>query len=271
MIKIDDHDFIRLTEYLRENFGINLEKKRVLVESRLNNHLVKLGFNAYSDYIDYAINDASGEEISQIVNILTTNFTYFMREWDHFNYLKSVVLPELKANNKSHDLRTWSAGCSAGQEAYTLSMVISDFLGNEKSLWDAKVLGTDISIKALNTAKAGIYDDEALSNMPPAWKLNYFDKLDMNKWQANKALQNELVFRRFNLMDEVFPFKKKFHIIFCRNVMIYFNEETKKKLIKKFYDALDDGGYLFIGQSESLNRNETAFKYMRPSIFKKGE
>lgn len=270
MIKINDKEFLLLTDYLKNNFGINLINKRTLIESRLNNHLVNSGYNCYTDYFKYAFNDKSGDEISQIVNMLTTNFSYFMREWEHFRYFRDNVLPELTSRIKNNDLRTWSAGCSTGQEPYTLAMIISDYLGDQKRKWDAKVLATDISIKALNIAKEGAYDDECLSNVPTSWKLAYFNKNTKNKWEANKELRDELLFRRFNLMDDVFPFKKKFHVIFCRNVMIYFNDETKRNLIEKFYNALDDGGYLFIGQSESINRNDTEFNYVMPSIYKKG-
>jgi len=271
MIRISDKDFDLLTDFLQKNYGINLTKKRTLIESRLNNHLVNNGYDKYSDYLKYALSDKTGNEISQIVNMLTTNFSYFMREWEHFRYFRDQVLPEVTSRIKDNDLRTWSAGCSTGQEPYTLAMLISDFLGDQKGKWDAKVLATDISMKALNAAKEGVYDDECLINVPTNWKLSYFNKTAQNKWDVKKELKNELFFRRFNLIDDVFPFKKKFHVIFCRNVMIYFNDDTKKSLIEKFYNALDYGGYLFIGQSESINRNDTKFNYVMPSIYKKGE
>lgn len=271
MIKINDREFTELTGYLRNNYGIDLKKKRTLIETRLNNHLIKNGFNCYSDYFDFALRDKTGNEISQIVNILTTNFSYFMREWEHFRYFKERVLPEMTSRIHNNDLRTWSAGCSTGQEPYTLAMLISDFLDVQKRKWDAKVLATDISLKALNVAKEGVYDDESLSNVPMDWKLSYFKKATSNKWQVKDELKNEVIFRRFNLIDEEFPFKKQFHVIFCRNVMIYFNEKTKNNLIEKFYNALEEGGYLFIGQSESINRSDTKFNYVMPSIYRKGE
>ena len=269
MVQINDREFNKLTNYFVQHYGINLTKKRTLIESRLNNHLLNKGFSCYSDYLDYVFDDKTGNEVSQVVNILTTNFSYFMREWDHFRYFKEHVLPELENRIKDKDLRIWSAGCSTGQEPYTLAMLISDYFGDKRSCWDAKVLATDISLKALNTAVLGVYDDECLSNVPPSWKLAYFTKTDKNRWEAKQELKNEVIFRRFNLMEENFPFKKKFNVIFCRNVMIYFNEETKRKLIDKFYNALDDNGYLFIGQSESISRNETNFTYVMPSIYKK--
>ncbi|MDD5016658.1 MAG: protein-glutamate O-methyltransferase CheR, partial [Eubacteriales bacterium] len=218
MIKINDKEFLMLTEYLRKNFGINLSKKRTLVESRLNNYLVNNGFDSYQSYFNYAFNDKSGREMSQIINFLTTNFSYFMREWEHFKYFRDVVLSELKSVVRN-DLCTWSAGCSTGQEPYTLAMLIEDFLSEQKEKWDAKVLATDISIKALDAAKAGIFNDDCLKKVPPYWKLAYFSKISNGKWQVKDSLKNEVIFRRFNLIEDTFPFKKKFHVIFCRNVM----------------------------------------------------
>lgn len=269
MIKINDKEFLLLTAYLQENYGINLTKKRTLIETRLNNHILKKGYDCYTDYFNYAFGDKTGKEISDIINILTTNYSYFMREWEHFRYFRDNVLPELVSNISNKDLRIWSAGCSSGQEPYTLAMLIADFLDKNKDKWDAKVLATDISLKALNVAKEGIYDNESLMNIPTGWRLSYFKKLPDNKWAIHDDLKKEVIFRRFNLIEDHYPFKKKFHVIFCRNVMIYFNALTKEKLIDQFYNTLDNGGYLFIGQSESINRNETKFRYIMPSIYKK--
>lgn len=267
MIRINDAEFATFTQYLKNNFGINLTKKRTLIESRLSNYLVSKGFNNYQSYFKYAFNDKTGKEMSEIINYLTTNYSYFMREWDHFKYFKENVLPELKSSIKDNDLRTWSAGCSTGQEPYTLAMLTTDYLKEQNLEWDATVLATDISIKALDIAKEGVYNEEYLKQLPIFWKLEYFNNID-NKWEVKKRLKEEIVFRRFNLMEK-FPFRNKFHVIFCRNVMIYFDDKTKKELINKFYDSIEDGGYLFIGQSETLNRADNPFEYILPSIYKK--
>lgn len=271
MIKITDNEFLVITDYLRENFGINLTKKRTLIESRLHTYLSKHGFDSYTDYFDFVLSDRSGDELSQMINILTTNFSYFMREWEHFKYFQETILPEAAKKLTHKDLRVWSAGCSTGQEPYTLAMLISDYLGTKRAEWDTKVLATDISVKVLKTAEKGIYDSESLRKIPTEWRQRYFKQKDDGQWEVSEELKREVIFRRFNLMEQVFPFKRKFHVIFCRNVMIYFNEETKKELIEKFYNGLDEGGYLFIGQSESITRNETKFNYVMPSIYKKGE
>jgi chemotaxis protein methyltransferase CheR len=269
MITISETEFTMLTEYIKKYYGINLSKKRTLVEGRLNNYLIKNGYADYSSYFEHLFGDKSGSEMNQIINFLTTNYSYFMREWDHFNFYKTHVLPELKNTNREHDLRIWSAGCSTGEEPYTIAMLNNDYFDGQKAFWDTKVLATDISMKVLTRAVEGQYDDEALEKVPAGWKTKYFNKGGQEQWEVKPQLKEEVIFRRFNLMDEVFPFKKKFHVIFCRNVMIYFDNKTKKELINKFYNNLENGGYLFIGQSESIDRKETKFKYILPSIFKK--
>jgi Methylase of chemotaxis methyl-accepting proteins len=217
----------------------------------------------------FAFGDKTGNEISQMLNLLTTNYSYFMREWEHFRYFREHVLPEVAPALRDGDLRTWSAGCSTGQEPYTLAMILSDFTKDRGLAWDAKVLATDISEKALIAAIKGEYSGECLKNLPANWKSAYFNKVSENTWAVNDRLKQEILFRKFNLMEKEFPFKKQFNVIFCRNVMIYFNDETKLKLISKFYDATAKGGYLFIGQSETLDKRETDFEFVMPSVYKK--
>ena len=147
-------------------------------------------------------------------------------------------------------------------------MLIQDYFGNQKYLWDTKILATDISVNVLKKANEGIYSYEALEKTPQIWKLNFFDKIEDEYYKISDIIKGEVIFRVFNLMDE-FPFRRKFHVIFCRNVMIYFDAATKNKLIKKFYDMTEPGGYLFIGLSESLNREEMPYKYVMPSVYRK--
>ncbi|HMM30204.1 MAG TPA: protein-glutamate O-methyltransferase CheR [Clostridia bacterium] len=269
MIRISDRDFTRLTEYLRDHYGINLTKKRVLIEGRLNHYLVRNGYDSYTAYLDAVFADSTGAEFTNIINFLTTNYSFFMREWDHFEFYRNRILPELKSRVKDYDLRLWSAGCSTGEEAYTLAMVTNDFFGDEASRWDKRILATDISQKVLNFATAGIYGAEAVEPLPKTWKLTHFNKLPEGRLQAKDSLKQEVLFRPFNLMEKVFPFKKQFHVIFCRNVMIYFDAKTKVELVNRFYDVLAPGGYLIVGQSESLDRSATKLSYVMPSIYHK--
>jgi chemotaxis protein methyltransferase CheR len=207
---------------------------------------------------------------SELVNKLTTNHTFFAREVQHFDFFKNKTLPDLvKQCEKNRDLRIWSAGCSSGEEPYTLAMLIADYFGENRAMWDTKVLATDISTKVLNIAKAGIYQNEQLDSLPENWRRNYFKKLDKEKSSVADNIKSEVVFRIFNLMNEAFPFKKKFHVIFCRNVMIYFDSNTKTELVNKFYENTEHGGYLFIGHSESINREESRYKYVMPAVYRK--
>ncbi|MPL97409.1 Chemotaxis protein methyltransferase 1 [bioreactor metagenome] len=270
LITITKEEFRKLADYIKCNYGIQLkEEKQALVTGRLQNVLTEKNFNDFSEYYNYVIQDKTGEAAVTLMNKITTNHTFFMREPEHFYYFRDTVLPNLKDTVRSRDLRIWSAGCSSGEEPYTLAMLIDEFFGKEKKWWDAKVLATDISNKALEKARKGEYDNSDISPLPPTWKLNYFKKLDAETSAVTDHIRNEVIYRRFNLMNQVFAFKKKFHVIFCRNVMIYFNDETKWELVNKFYDLTESGGYLFIGHSESLNREMTNYKYVMPAIYRK--
>lgn len=266
---IKDNEFRILTSFMKENYGINLSKKRTLIEGRLGLLLKKNGFDSFESFIEYAINDSSGEAVNLLLNKLTTNYTYFYREEEHYQYVESVILPELTGRIKNHDLRCWSAGCSSGEEAYTLAMTIDQYFGSDKKAWDSTILATDLSKSVLNKAKKGIYGFNSLEKLPRYKIEEYFTQTDENNFAIKDFLKKEVVFKYFNLLDENYPFKKKFHLIFCRNVMIYFERSTKELLVKKFYDVLENGGYLIIGHSESLNGMMSNFKYVRPSIYRK--
>lgn len=269
MITIKDDEFWRFVHYIHQNFGINLAKKKTLVEVRLSNLLENKGFHKLSDYMEFVLADRSGQELTELLNRITTNHTFFMREQEHFQFMSKVVLPKLKRTNREKDLRIWSAGCSTGEEPYTLMMLIFDALGLDQVNWDTSLLATDISIKALKIAQAGIYPEEALRNVPDVWKRRYFKTCPNQEYAVVDEIKQEVIFRTLNLMDESFPFRRKFQVIFCRNVMIYFDQETKMKLVKKFYDLTEPGGYLFIGHSESISRLESDYDYIMPAVYQK--
>lgn len=270
MINISDKEFRQLADFIKRNYGIHLkEEKKTLITGRLHNILVENNIKSFSDYFDFLQTDRTGEAVTNFINKITTNHTFFMREADHFDFLRNQVLPSLNKSVRDKDLRIWSAGCSSGEEPYTLSMIIDDFFGKEKMLWDTKILATDISDKVLNTAKIGIYTNEELSVLPAHWRAAYLKKYSSEKCIFTDKIKGEIIYRKFNLMDKVFPFKKKFHVIFCRNVMIYFDNKTKDELVQKFYDMTEYGGYLFIGHSESLNRYTTKYKYIMPAVYRK--
>lgn len=270
MLTISDKEFRQLAVYIKANFGINLkEEKRALIIGRLHNVLLQNNFSNFSEYYEHVISDKTGTAASILVNKITTNHTFFMREVDHFYYFRDKVLPYLSSTSKEKDLRIWSAGCSSGEEPYTLAMIIDDFFGREKSLWNTNILATDISSKVLEEAVSGVYSSDKIANLPNSWKLNYTKEIDKNSSAIADKIKKEVTFRIFNLMEKAFPFKRKFHVIFCRNVMIYFDSQTKRELVDRFYNSMEYGGYLFIGHSESLNRDETKYKYIIPSVYRK--
>lgn len=266
-MNLTDLEFEYIVRYVQDRYGINLSKKRLLIEGRLYFTVVSKGFKTYGQYFEYAMKDTTGAELTTLLDKLTTNHTFFMREVQHFAFLKETVLPQLEKTSRDKDLRIWSAGCSFGNEPYNIAMCVDDYFGEKKRLWDTKILATDISNKALQTAKQGIYRTDSLTDIPVEWKNKYFQKISDTDSKVTLELRKEVVFRYFNLMDDI-AFKKPFDVIFCRNVMIYFNNETKEKLIERFYNALKPGGYLFIGHSENMAK-KTKFDQVKPAIYLK--
>jgi len=270
MISITEKEFWQLAQFIKSNYGINLKKeKQTLVIGRLAAVLANKGFRSFSQYYDYVIADKSGEAVITLIDKITTNHTFFMRESEHFYFFRDRVLPFLKRTVSDKDLRIWSAACSSGEEPYTLAMIMEDFFGREKPLWDTKVLATDISEKVLNIARNGIYSDERIAPLPSGWRTNYFRKYDNENSILTDKIRNEVIYRKLNLMDTSFPFRRKFHVIFCRNVMIYFDNETKDRLVNKLYDHMEYGGYMFIGHSESLSGGNSGFRYIMPAVYRK--
>ncbi len=270
MKPITEKEFSQLVYFIRTEYGINLFHKKALVVGRLQNYIMQSGFKSFSEYYESVLADKTGNAASVLINKMTTNHTFFMRESEHFDYLQRGVLPRLEFEDIiKKDLRIWSAGCSTGEEAYTLAMIIDEYFGEDKGFLDTKILATDISTRVLETAVGGIYSREEIASLPDKWKRNYFTQVNEENSMIIDRIKNEVIFKRFNLMEKVFPFQRKFHIIFCRNVMIYFDQKTKNELADKFYESMERGGHLFIGHSESLNREETKFKYVKPAIYRK--
>lgn len=267
---ITDKEFSQLADYIKKNYGINLkEEKRALVTGRLHNVLIQNNIKDYSDYFERVLSDNTGETAAALISRITTNYTYFMREAEHFDFFAQTVLPYLKKTEKSRDIRIWSAGCSSGEEPYTLAMIMDEYFRGEKNRWDTRILATDISVKVLDKAEKGIYDNESIATLPAKWRMNYFRKINDKSSAVIDRIRNGVIFRKFNLVSGPFPFKRKFHVIFCRNVMIYFDLKTKEELTERFYDSLEYGGYMFIGHSESLNRDRTGFRYVMPAVYRK--
>ncbi|HWP97607.1 MAG TPA: protein-glutamate O-methyltransferase CheR [Syntrophomonadaceae bacterium] len=269
MTALSEQEFCLFADYMYDHCGLNLKQKKHLIENRLHGLLPKFELPSFSALYNLMVNDVSGELATTIVDRLCTNHTFFMRENRHFDFFRDKVLPELKTRVRNRDLRIWSAGCSSGQEAYTLAMIIADFFDSEPAAWDTRILATDISSRVLQKAREALYEEEDLHHLPSIWRLNYLQSLGGGNCRINERLRKEVIFRRFNLLEETYPFKQKFHVIFCRNVMIYFDAQTKRELVNRFYEITAPGGYLFIGQAETLNREDSRFKYVMPAVYRK--
>ncbi len=263
---ITDKDFNRLVSFVQSKYGIDLHQKRQLVTSRLSSTVKNMGYKSFTEYVDYLLKKGSGDDINQLLSKLTTNYTYFMREVESFDYFTKTILPDIvRRHQRDKCLSIWSAACSSGEEPYNVSMYMMDYLGGQASAWDTRMLASDISVDALNKAKKGIY--ELPDTIPPHWKKNYFKPAGGKMFEVAPKIKQNVIFKQFNLMDPI-HFKRKFDVIFCRNVMIYFDQPTKDALVQRFYDATVPGGYLLISKSENLSAN-SPYRRLAPSTFQK--
>ncbi len=265
-----DEEFLRIYRFIKSRYGIDMSRKKEIVQGRLENYINANGFDSFSEYMNAVEKDFTGKRERELVNILTTNHTFFMREFEHFEFLRQEVLPYLREKEERRkDLCIWCGAASTGQEPYMLAMLVKEFFGLEHGLWDTKILATDISTQVLQQAMEGRYDRSQIEELPEAWKRRFLRPVEGGaRYEVTKEIRDEVLFRQFNLM-EVFPFKRKLHIVFLRNVMIYFDRETKNQLIQKVYDVMEPGGYLFVGRTETIDRGITPFELIQPSIFRK--
>ena len=267
-LTISDDDFRRLTSFIQAHYGINLTEKRQLVSSRLSSVVSEQGYSSFTPFITKLLEEKNPNQLELVLNRLTTNYTFFMREQEHFEFFEKTILPDLvRRHQRDKVLAIWSAGCSSGEEPYNLSMYIKDYLGMQANQWDTRILATDISQQAMAKAKRGIY--ELPDTVPDHWRKRYFNKVagSDGKYQVAPEIRNNVIFQTFNLMDPI-KFRLKFDVIFCRNVMIYFDQPTKDALVRRFYDATVPGGYFLISHSENLSKN-APYRTIAPSTFQK--
>lgn len=268
-----DADFIKFSRLVYDQSGISLsESKKELVKARLGKRIRKGKFQSFRAYYNHVINDQSGEEMILLLDSISTNFTHFFRENHHFEYLKNQLLPQIKnrTGRNPKNIRIWSAGCSSGEEPYSIAITLLESLA-PVSDWNLKILATDISTKVLTNAQSGIYLKEKIEALPPGLIKKYFLQGE-NQWQnyvkVKSRLKSVVQFQRLNLMDS-FSFNDPFDCIFCRNVMIYFDKKTRENLVNRLYEHLGKEGVLFIGHSESLTGIEHPFLYVKSAIYKK--
>jgi len=271
--ELSEKDFMVFSRYIYSEYGIKMPPiKRIMLQGRLLKRIRELKMNSYSDYKDYFFSkEGHHKELLHFLNVVTTNKTDFFREPVHFVFLNEVVLPELKKRNEKLETKIWSAGCSSGEEPYTISIVLHEF-ERANPFFKFEILGTDISTLMLEKSTRGIYPLNKVNVMPMELKKRYFLKsksLDNPTARVHPMLQRNLKLQYLNLMDTSYGLAEQFDVIFCRNVLIYFDRLTQEKVISKLCMYLKPGGYFFIGHSESLSGMDLPLVHIKPTIFKK--
>ena len=266
-------EFNKLSSFIFRELGIKMPvEKKIMLEGRLQKRLVEHSFVNFSQYIDYVFNSGLGaSELLNMIDVVTTNKTDFFREPHHFDFLYSHIIPEFISNFGNRQMKIWSAGCSSGEEPYTLTFVLSEAIEN-LNLTDFAISATDISVRMLQKAHAGVYGEERVALMPMTLKRKY---LLRSKDKTKKTvriiseLRKKIVFNRLNFMDDNYNMPDTYDVIFCRNVLIYFEREVQEKVIQKLCRKLKQGGYFFLGHSESISNMDVPLQQIKPTIFKR--
>lgn len=268
----NDYQFLR--DFVYQHSRINLgPDKQELVSARLGKRLRATGLATITDYCDLLRTPAGTEELGNLIDAISTNHTYFFREEGHFVALKDIILPDLlkrREKEKWPALRVWSAASSSGEEAYSIAMALEEYFSAKPVTWPRQIEATDISSRILAKAEAGIYAAETVSRMSPAMVKTYFQTgygEQTGLYRIKPTIRSLVRFRRLNLLEGQPPFNEPFQIIFCRNVMIYFDRATQEELIKRLRSRLVPGGYLMVGHSESLTGINHGLKMIRPATY----
>lgn len=273
---LSERDFLRLSSLVYNGCGIKMPpQKKVMLEARLRKRLRTLGLGSFREYCDYLFSDEGMErELVLMIDEVTTNKTDFFREPRHFDYLTETALPELIKTlgaGVAHELSVWSAGCSTGEEPYTIAMVLNEFR-NRRPAFHFRILATDISTKVLERAIRGIYKEEKAETIPPALRKRYLLRSrdrERGLVRIIPELRSQVKFRRLNFMGKDFGMREPMDIIFCRNVIIYFDRPTQERLVNRLCSHLTPGGYLFMGHSETLSGLHVPLVSTGPMIYRK--
>jgi chemotaxis protein methyltransferase CheR len=270
---MSDHVYDKLCGFIIDQYGLKLgPQKKSLLEGRIRKRLRTLGIPSFKEYCDFLFSPEGLETETQLLaHVVTTHKTDFFREPVHFNYLTQSILPGIARTQSREHLRAWSAGCSTGEEPYTLAMVLMDYAEGNPGL-DFSILATDLSGTVIEKAWKGIYDQEDIEPIPVGIRKKYLMRgkdQSQNLFRVSPSLRSRIVFRTLNLMDDAYGIDEDFTVIFCRNVLIYFDRPTQEKLINRFARHLKPGGYLFLGHSETLSGLNTPFAYEAATIYRK--
>lgn len=272
--ELSNYQFNRIAAFIEEEIGIKMPpSKKIMVQARLKKRLRDLNMVSFDDYLKYVFSkEGMTSEITHVFDVISTNKTDFFREPAHFNFLNDVVLPQFTKDNPVQKLKVWSAACSSGEEPYTIGICISEFLEG-KYHFDFEIHGTDISTQILRMAKHGIYTESRVKPAVPEYLIRkyFMHNRDITKktYRVVPELRAKIKFNRLNFMDENYSLSDKYDIVFCRNVLIYFDRATQEKVVQKIVRYLKPGGYFFHGHSESLMNMDLPLKSIRPTIFQK--
>lgn len=262
-ISLGKNEFNRVRKMLHSYSGIYLhEGKEALVRARLMKRVRKLGMGSFWEYLDFVETDETGGEFLSLVDVLTTNKTSFFREKQHYDFLVEEIIPQMSGR----EYKWWSAGCSSGEEPITLAMTLleqKEFMRK----FSVKMMATDLSRDILQRAKSGVYPPEKIRDLPEYFLQKYFYQQEEG-FEVKPVVRELITYGRLNLLER-WPMKGPFHVIMCRNVMIYFNRQTQMELVSKFYDLLEPGGYLFLGHSESVSGKDHGFVNINPAVYQK--
>ena len=267
-------EFRMVSEYITGNYGIKLpEFKKTMVEGRLQKRLRELSFNDFASYLTYTFSDDGREELLSMIDAITTNKTDFFREEQHFTFMRNNILPDFSKSNGHEELRVWSAASSSGEEIYSIAIEIEEYKRTlTKGGVRYSILGTDLSVEELKKAKAAIYSNERIRDIPVELRKRYFLKSrdrERARVRVIPALRSHVSFERLNLMNADYDMKGQFHVIFCRNVLIYFDQQTQEDVINKLCRYLKPDGYFFLGHSESIIGKKVPLKQLMPTVYRK--
>jgi chemotaxis protein methyltransferase CheR len=273
MSMIEDQHYTLIRDLVYQHSRINLgSDKKELVAARISKRLRKLNMASYAEYCDYLRSAEGVDELANLVNVISTNYTSFFREIKHFEFMTETLLPQWKSQSgkaQKKSFHVWSAACSSGEEPYSIAMALSDFFAASPTVsW--RVEASDISTRILAKAERGVYENERVVLPQEQWLQRFFQR-GTGTWDGyvriRKELRSHVSFHHLNLLESAFPFSNDFDLIFCRNVMIYFDRPTQEQLIHRLTNQLLPGGYLFVGHSESLTGIKHPLRSVRPSIY----
>jgi chemotaxis protein methyltransferase CheR len=274
-VQITDTDFQFLRQLVYDQSSIHLgEEKKEMVCTRLNNRLSRLGLTSVEEYCALLKSNVEPGEVTHLIDALSTNFTTFFREIEHFKFLKNVVIPEFQAASLQESpgpFRAWSAACSTGEEPYSMALVMAAcFQVIDPASW--QIFASDISTRVLEKATQGIYEESRVKLPNPGWLARYFQK-GRGDWEGfyrvKQALREQIEFEHMNLLHPGLRMSERYHLIFCRNVMIYFDHATAEVLAERLCHQLYDGGFLIIGHAESFAHKPRGLRQIKPSIYQK--